>query len=249
MTEKLEKQREFNHAAMSYLRIWSKTDMGALAEIATCRKNSDAQGMGIAFYDIAKKYKVVRGISAKDTEGKELTEAGKLDRWTEIANIVQTAAEAKGRSHARVDQLSNDLNTFSSQNRTDTQDAYSLISLSSKLLWFIPSTKVKIYDSLAVKALREVGYKKNSGYEDYERCWKACMKEYRPELDMAIKELPRFLAWSCVPYDLHEKARKAIATPWFKERVFDQYLLSRATKLPPKKAKKSKESGVVEKKV
>ena len=233
MKEQLEKQREFNHAAMAYLRIWLRTDRSALARISTCKKNSDEDGMARELHEIAKKYKVVRGISARDDYGQELTKVERTQRWLEISRIVQAAAEKEGDSHVLVCQLSDDLKEFSSQKRADTQESYSLISLSSKLLWFFPKTKVKIYDSLAVKALKhEMGYQKNNGYVGYERCWKACIKKYKQELDFSIKELPGFFAWSSVPYELHDEACKVISRRWFRERVFDQYLVSRANVLP-----------------
>ena len=115
MTEPLEKQRKFNHAAMAYLQVWSKTDCEALASIARYAEKPDQVKMGKTLYKLAIAYKVVRGISAKDAEGKKLSEAQKQQRWGEIACIVQDIAGKKEPAHSLVHQLSTNLEEYSSE--------------------------------------------------------------------------------------------------------------------------------------
>ena len=115
MTEPLEKQRKFNHAAMAYLQVWSETDGAALANVARYAEKPDQVEMGKTLYKLAIAYKVVRGISTKDADGNKLPEAQKQQRWGEIACIVQDIAGKKEPAHSLVYQLSTNLEKFSSQ--------------------------------------------------------------------------------------------------------------------------------------
>jgi len=213
-----EKQRHFNHAALTYLNLWATTDRHLIDEIMS----TSSEINGEAMHRLAIKYKVVRGISSKDEEENPLTKQAKQKQWQSIADLVSKHAKMKSADPLVVGKLAHILscNYGSKENQL-------LISAATKFLWFAGRHSIKIYDSRALGALLPHGEGKpdeKTIYPWFEKTWAEHISQWNTELRTAIKGLERQLAWSAVPAALLQDAKVEIHKPWFSDRVFDQYL-------------------------
>jgi hypothetical protein len=99
------------------------------------------------------------------------------------------------------------------------------VSAASKLLWLTFRSPYIIYDARAVAALRSLGCEfDNKDYPKYYEAWHSKYDEHKFEIEQAAEHLtklqPFFGAW----HDSEDSLRTTASQPWFRERVFDNYL-------------------------
>ncbi|MNL78990.1 hypothetical protein D3C87_2055050 [compost metagenome] len=61
-------------------------------------------------------------------------------------------------------------------------------------------------------------------YEQYAAVWKDQLDAHKGVLAEALVDLPRQLAWTCIPSDVHAEAKAVFKELWFSDRIFDKYL-------------------------
>jgi hypothetical protein len=99
------------------------------------------------------------------------------------------------------------------------------LAAASKLLWLKHRRPYIIYDSRAVKALRDLGCRfENANYSEYYNCWRNQYSQREKTIKQAASRLHEVRAF-LPPWHGTKAELKALASrPWFLERVFDIYL-------------------------
>ena len=99
------------------------------------------------------------------------------------------------------------------------------VSAASKMLWLFDRDTFVIYDSRAVKGLRQLGVSSGlSGYGDYVAAWMNRYAHYNQQIDKVVRRLPQLLDFMppiAVPVSEY---RQMVREDWFRKRVFDIYL-------------------------
>src|ERR1700687_713186 len=103
----------------------------------------------------------------------------------------------------------------------------SKISAASKFLWIRFQAPVVIYDDNAYQFLRKrfVGQFKKRDYPNYRRKWLTQFDGQENCIHSACDGLVEVKAFSLAHGDTDENIKCIVGTRWFRERVFDKYLL------------------------
>jgi hypothetical protein len=194
----------YRHAAMTYLNEWLESDYFAMRDIADQAKSRQA------LVQFARDYGVIRCFKTERDEGDErlshahrllFEQTGPYDR----AQAIQMVGE------------------FDSQLKAVYQCDH--LSAASKFLWLRFQSPVILYDSLAWTWIaRQVAPRKLTTYEEYCSVWLEEFRSREEQLRAACDSL-RAVRDFCYP-SLLEKAEidDAIASTWFVERVFDNFI-------------------------
>jgi len=204
------------HSALSYANQWFMTDRKYMKEL---RKKGSQEIDAPVLGDLAAKYMVARGF--KTEKGNPLSNS---QRWVRAAEHLAAAAQSAGKTEVKVHALAIELGKVAPvKSKTGTN----LLSAATKFLWFAGEHEVRILDKRAVDALgrlRGVRGKLGVDYEQYAAVWKDQLDLHKGVLGEALVDLPRQLAWSCIPSDVHAEAKAVFKEPWFTDRIFDKYL-------------------------
>ena len=215
--EVVEQQREINHAALTYLDLWAAMDRDLLDGF----QSAEPAERAATLYRLAVKYRVARGISARDDDGEKLEKAARNERWAEIVEIVCEHVEMRDDDCDVVTHLVQALRHYAAI------DGSQLTSAATKFLWFAGRHTIRIYDDRALRALRpgdEGKWTEMKGYSWFEKSWASHEKDRAEQLGRAIARLEQQFAWSGVPGGMQSEALQKIPLPWFRDRIFDQYL-------------------------
>jgi hypothetical protein len=103
------------------------------------------------------------------------------------------------------------------------------LSASSKLLWLKFKEPYVIYDSRAVRALKDMGCKLKDKitYGEYCRHWREHYGQREAAIKKAASRLPEVKAFLPPWHRTEAELTQLAAQPWFLERVFDIYLWER----------------------
>jgi len=99
------------------------------------------------------------------------------------------------------------------------------ISASSKFMWLRFRSPVLIYDSRAVRYLKNNNYLSgNVNYEKFSAAWLSAYGDYSNEINRICKDLHKSKEYTRAHEYSDKEVKLITATDWFKERVFDKYL-------------------------
>jgi hypothetical protein len=101
------------------------------------------------------------------------------------------------------------------------------ISAASKLLWIRYQAPVVIYDDNAYQFLKKtfVGKLKERDYPNYRQEWLRQFANRKDRIQSACDDLLVVKAFSLAHGDADENIKCIVGNRWFRERVFDKYLL------------------------
>jgi hypothetical protein len=203
------------HSALSYANQWFMTDRKLMNEL---RKNGTGEIDASVLGDLATKYMVARGfrIEKSNPSSRDL-------RWVTAAGHLTTAVQSAKQTEVKVHTLAIDLGKVAPAKSIPSN----LLSAATKFLWFAGEHDVRILDKRAVKALgrlRGTQGKLGGNYEPYATAWNDQLDAHKEVLAEALVDLPRQLAWTCIPSDVHAEAKTVFKEPWFADRIFDKYL-------------------------
>lgn len=139
----------------------------------------------------------------------------------------EAAPQAVANAFRQVDgdpRLSPERKVFELASRFEERFDHFNLAAASKLFWLKHRRPYIIYDSRAVKALRDLGCKfENANYTEYCECWRKQYRRRRKQIKQAASRLHvvrKFLPQAATKSQLSDFA----SHPWFLERVFDIYL-------------------------
>ena len=193
--------KNFHYFAMSYLNDWLDIDCSLFK-----RLNSQCAQTGReALFGIAKQYRVIRCFRTEyENKVKRLEPA--YDRLQKI-----NESDLKKSAIYAVNKLETKLARHYRQKT---------LSAASKFLWFKFRSPVVIYDSRAVRTLKQ---KTTDDYKTYYLAWQEKYECYEEKIKQCCDLLPE--AKEYVVTDLSEgKICEIVSEPWFRERVFDKFL-------------------------
>ncbi|WP_156407734.1 hypothetical protein [Achromobacter sp. Root83] len=204
------------HSALSYANQWFMTDRKFMKEL---RKNGSRVIDALVLGDLAAKYMVARGFKTEKDNPHSSSQ-----RWVTAAAHLTAAAQSAEHAEVKVHTLAIELGKVAPvKSITGTN----LLSAATKFLWFAGEHEVRILDKRAVDALgrlRGVRGKLGVDYEQYAAVWKDQLDAHKGVLAEALVDLPRQLAWTCIPSDVHAEAKAVFKERWFADRIFDKYL-------------------------
>jgi hypothetical protein len=100
------------------------------------------------------------------------------------------------------------------------------LSAASKFLWMRFRSPIVIYDSVASGWLKNHGYKESGGYRSYVESWSKKYGELEEEIAQACRELNLFKKFTLANKSSDESLTKLTNSGWFRERVFDHFMLN-----------------------
>ena len=99
------------------------------------------------------------------------------------------------------------------------------LSAASKLLWLRQRKPYIIYDSRAVKALKNADEVFDTrSYFEYSKAWKRQYSFHRSRIKSACERLVEIRDFLPAWYISERSMTKVVTETWFRERVFDIYL-------------------------
>lgn len=204
------------HSALSYANQWFMTDRKFMKEL---RKNGSQAIDALVLGDLAAKYMVARGFKT------ELDNPlSRSQRWVTAAAHLGAAVQSAEQAAVKVPTLAIELGKVAP---VKSATGSNLLSAATKFLWFAGEHEVRILDKRAVDALgrlRGVRGKLGGDYEQYAAAWKDQLDAHEGVLAEALVDLPRQLAWTCIPSEVHAEAKAVFKELWFADRIFDKYL-------------------------
>ena len=135
----------------------------------------------------------------------------------------QAVADALGQVDGNP-QLSPEQKVFELASRFEERFDHFNLAAASKLFWLKHRRPYIIYDSRAVKALKDLGCNfGNANYSEYCECWRKQYRRRQKQIKQAASRL--HLVRKFLPQPATKAQLSAFASqPWFLERVFDIYL-------------------------
>jgi hypothetical protein len=202
----------FYYAAYSYLDEWMQKDSRFHQILAFERRAETSATAGAeCLVEVAKHYKVIRTLRRTE-ENFRLEAAYKALHATEpptesdVVEKVEAFARALGNKYGGI-----------------------ALSASSKILWMRFRSPVIIYDSIVADWLcKNCGYK-DDGYPNYHRIWSRKYREYEEEIEDACAELNSVKKFTLAREVSAAQLSEWANSKWFKQRVFDHFILNAAT--------------------
>lgn len=193
-------KHSFEYCALRYLLVW-ETDERELHAAMTNRPSPLALRASMQHFRIARSFKGV----AEEQNANLILNA--LDRV-----VRNRTSSPRDNVMALATEFQNHFGKFN-------------VSAASKLLWLTFRSPYIIYDARAVAALRSLGCEfDNKDYPKYYEAWHSRYDQHKVEIERAAERLttvqPFFTTW----HDSEDSLRTVTCQPWFRERVFDNYL-------------------------
>lgn len=191
----------FEYCALRYLLQWERSEKELYLTLSDA-PNTEQLRRALKFFQIAR-------------NSPRLKEEGKAQFIINTLKSIKHPDE-EGCTYLRVEELANCLKREFGQ--------YNL-SAASKLLWLRQRKPYIIYDSRAVKALKNADEVFDTrSYFEYSKAWKRQYSFHRSRIKSACERLVEirdfFPAW----YISERSMTKVVTETWFRERVFDIYL-------------------------
>lgn len=205
----------FYYSASTYIGEWMSNDRRYHERLAYAAKDetSDAEGTK-CLVEAATYYKVIRTFKITG-ENPRLLAAYELLKKIERPEDVEDAVQ-------RVEAFAEDLRNVYGQTP---------LSAASKFLWMRFRSPVVIYDSIASGRLKNYSYK-GRGYRNYVEIWSNKYREFEAEIGQACNELKDFKKFTLAREVSDDSLTEWTNSQWFKERVFDRFLLNEAGHSP-----------------
>jgi hypothetical protein len=212
------------YAAAYYLSIWQGSDRlytQALGHPECLGDEKNRPALLKCVVEAATDYSVVRGFKKVQTE---------QDRLLHLLDSLQKAKPP-----------SNDVESIQEvMFLIDLLDGFyhkKLVSAASKFLWFRFKNPVIIYDSYAYRGLELIGFAPDrrwsndhtKWYPEYVSAWRDQYGKLRFAICQACSDLVAVKKFTSAYAIEEDRLQKLVAEEWFRERVFDAYLMLRGT--------------------
>ncbi len=206
-------ENRFYYSASTYLDEWMARDRGYHERLAYIAHGQISDTEGIEWLvKTATYYRVIRTL-------KTIEEKPRLLAAYNLLLAIQPPAGIEDVVRS-VESLAEDLRIVYGTTP---------LSAASKFLWMRFRSPIVIYDSIAAGWLKNQGYK-DDGYRSYIATWSKKYREFEEEIAQACGELKLFKKFTLASGTSDELLTEWTSSRWFRERVFDHFMLNEAAK-------------------